>query len=695
MWLERRFAMAWLATLALSVAPLAGCGDGGGTSGGKYSDDPSPAGQEAGAACAQELPDPEVCKDIIQADCADDDSGCMTGAFFVAVRDANPHSLVPFTLARAHKALQANDAEEAKEILEDADVVNANNAPETYTYAMASIKVAIDSIAPLISFVTGSAPGWLPAQTDQRGVLESLLDPIIAELEDVESSLALIVDSQQTDEEHPGDTFVRFLSLPVDLDLSDLDDSLPADLDVDLKGEWDRVELLGLHAIAAGLLGTIDFILAHNLSLDINDLLDLFDELSTAAIAGFVVDSPELLVADRPERLDSAEAALLTVLTTLVGSEGAGAGKEGLLAAIEAELESGEDQSDDFIQFVDVDGDGKASDGDQVVLTVVEDLAAEVGDIDGDGEDDLTPADGTIDVGIGRGTWVGLTDLGRALVDNMENGGEPVGLKEYLSSGDAANPRLWEELQEGAETELEPLQDWLFVDVKTFFANFDSEDIGGLRGLLPAVYKDADGNVDVAFECEVGYTAAQWETPLETGGDDCESGPDGLCFNSIIRLLCGTGEESTEMYLKTITFVDSVSATTPITGDVDSVHFVGMAQATSDAASPASTETELQAPYLAPLAFHETMDPIDVPVGGISADNYGAVIPVGSERPHNDINLYLLLQDPSMAGGLYIDLDGDGQDIAPATHQSLNDIINKLWALFGDDISEALSGSEE
>lgn len=536
---------------------------------------------------------------------------------------------------------------------------NAEYYVENYCGLLADTQELIDQVGGLISLVAGLAPGVAPAQ-DFRQLIEPALAPIIETVESLQGRAELVAGVDELPE-------ITVESLPLALDLSALIDNVPADLEVNLRGRWDRTEALALAAAPAALLGVLDFVLAHKIEVDSLDI----DFGSSAKIAEFAVNNPTLLALDsgRTAQVGEAKDWFIKALTAAVATQG------GLLASIEAELNDGLDHSNDVVRFVDVDGDGAVSEDDQIVLKVVEDLAADIADLDGDGVDDLTPDDSTLTNPLDRVLWTDIVKLGTDLKANLE-GGAALSVIDYLKGDGDVWGRLQQASIDEGYGELADIENWIALDPKAFFASPK-----GVRELLFAVAATTvtDGTVDanevelvdIAIECELSYSADDWANASDTG----------LAADSAWRDLCGTPNPAgdSSVMLKNIAFGVTDAA-------LDPAHFEASAYATapstiSDVADLYATDaTELAGLFLGELMFYDGIGTTDVDV---PADGY---IPANDPAAHNDGLLYIAMQDPGFAGVLLLDLSGAGSH-AVATQSSLNELVAMVWTTYGGNLT--------
>lgn len=640
----------------------------------------------------------------VSANCAADDEDCVSIDEVIAAAKANPHSKHPVELALAFKQIRLENPEKAQATLsnEDYDLLTAENEPEVYTYIIASLKISIDSLGSLIETAQGfAAPGLLPMQTDFRSFVDGVLSDVTSGLEDIAKVVSLIRNSE-------GEAYVNIPAVPLGFDPSLIDDSLPADLSVDLGGGWDRVELLAIGSLANGLLGVVDLIFAHSLKVTLTDLTGLVDEISTANIAFLFVNNPDLLGLDTPEKMDSAETYFKVALDLLVGEADGAPGSRGLLLEIEAEMAES-DQAGDIIVFNDVNEDGQVSPDDTLDLKFVSQLIGEI--------EDLEEGDEIVSVPFERTVWVALVDLGRALNANL-NGGAEFSLAKYLSAavdGQADGTKyLWEELQEEVADnadgtalegefdfpgELPDLQDWIYLDPKAYFAAPLP-----IRNLLPAVTKftqDGDSIYELALECELGYTAEQFANPEASGG---------LSEDSAIRALCANTTLGLAMVGKTIYFANNLSeAVTASTGyiaeggaaEFDYQHFLGFPVTDITLDDEANFDITGDTVYgfddlvnfeFKAIDFEEGLEPPADDIQ-IAPDGYLPAAHTAAVDPHDDILLSVLLQNPSLGGVLWLDLDpaiGSGPD--EASNGTLNAGISYIWITFGGHIEALVDG---
>lgn len=576
---------------------------------------------------------------------------------------ANPQGLDPVAVQNCLDALALEKFDVAQEAVAKYEG-NADYYVENYCGLLADTQELMDQIGGLVSLVAGYlAPGLQP-QTDYRGILEPALDPILVTVEKMQARAELVAGVSDLPE-------ITVESLPLNLDLSALIDNVPADLELNLKGRWDRTEAQLIAAAPAALLGVLDLVLAHKLELDGLS----FDFETSASIAKWYIENDELLALDSGRTAQVAEAKewFLKALAGAVVTNG------GLLATIEAEYTDGLDHTNDVLRFVDVDGDKQVSDGDQIVIKVVEDLADDIGDLDEDGTDDLTAEDATITNSIDREIYLDLIQLGTDVKANLE-GGAAISLIDYLKGDGDIWGRLQAESVENGYGELADIQDWIALDPKAYFASPK-----GIREFLFAVATTTvtDGTAaarpvklyDIAIECELGYTPEQWANPATAGG---------LADDSGWRSVCGTetAAGSSAVMLKNIHF-----GVTSATSDVD--HFESMAFAVSPAAATrpadlyATTTSDLTSLFLAELTFEATAAPSGANAAPIVADG---LFPSTVTSDHNDGLLYIAMQDPGFAGMLQLDLTGAGSH-AVATQQTLNGLVAFVWTTYGGNLT--------
>ncbi|RMF13007.1 MAG: hypothetical protein D6761_11815, partial [Candidatus Dadabacteria bacterium] len=617
------------------------------------------------------------------------------------VAKANPHATHPATLSLAFKQLQLNKSDKAKSTLEG--LISKDNPAETYAYNLASFKGAFDSLSDLLGLIlANTAPGFRPAQgTDFRALVESVLSTITDNLTDL-ASAADVLRTADADK-----IYINIDSLPLSLDVATLNDlvgtDLPTDLSIDIGGGYDLPELLLFGAASNAVVGGVDFLLAHQLRLSISSIPDVF---TSASIAEFIATNSKLLDLDKPDQAKGAKDLFIKALDYLVGDENGTGGRQSLLAAIEAEYS--QDQSGDIIVWKDVDGNGQASDGDEIEIAFIKQFIDQ-------GIEGLEAGDETIEVPLGRDTWLKLVELGRALVQNLDGTStDPISLGKYLSAkldGQTDKKYLWEELQQfvqddidlpasdpdkiGFEKPLPDIKEWLFMDPAAYFDNPI-----GLRNLLPVVYEMAlydsklanktdDKVYEIAIECEIGYTAAQFANATAAGSST------GLPSDSLIRDLCGSefgsanAEEPDAMAFKRIIFDDAVTAadSTYVAAADDFSHFNYAVFATDTTNTAAgfgvTTEAQLLAPPVTKAVSMVMVDGLDTDDTTVGIDGKA---PVTDPASHEDIFLSILMQNPSFGGNLLIDLTGAGDSAAVATNDSLNKAISEIWHLFGHHI---------
>jgi hypothetical protein len=137
-------------------------------------------------------------------------------------------------------------------------------------------------------------------------------------------------------------------------------------------GVWTEKEMMALGSIATAALAAIDLVFSQSLALDVNR----FEGGSAAAMVESVIDifdySPNLLVVDRTDVLESSRDALHASLSWSAGREtsleNVSQANRGFLGAVEAYFAGSHADSNTVLQLTDIDRDGTLSRGDGMKL---------------------------------------------------------------------------------------------------------------------------------------------------------------------------------------------------------------------------------------------------------------------------------------------------------------------------------------
>ena len=309
--------------------------------------------------------------------------------------------------------------------------------PVTYNYAVLLydikqfIEQGVSGIIGLLGAVQGHAP-FQPAHVDSAdavGFVYSLFfSKILPYMEDGNKRVAILAAMDMNNVE------INVSSLPIDLNVKDFlrtlgvkDEELNKISDsfkFDFKGKWDYVEVLVVGALDNGIYAIWKLLESHTLgnvtsftSLLSDYKVDTSDPVSLAHfVAHALAKIPKLLVFEATEgKTVFAHDVRLYLDATLSYLTGRDADltdngvtyavkNPGLFAAIEAEYSK--DQSNNFVQYIDKDGDGKISYKDQIYLPLLE---------------EANPNWGKINNPFKRQTWLDLVDFGKTIEDQLEN----------------------------------------------------------------------------------------------------------------------------------------------------------------------------------------------------------------------------------------------------------------------------------
>lgn len=535
------------------------------------------------------------------------------------------------------------------------------------------------SLLSLLASQRGNAPSFAPgAELNVGGVIASALNKIMKRLRNME---ALAVQSRAAPWK---DLEVQFDSLELALNVADLiadgaSNGIPADLKINLAGQWNRVEVVFLGGLASTTLSLLDLLLAHNIKLDLATMDGLnVDNMTSSVLAGFVAANPDLFSLDSAATFKESGSELRTALDLLAGTAAAGAGNEGLLAALDEQLAKDDDQTDNLLQIIDRGTKGKFDLGDVLVVKTVENAVNELTLMN-------PPANpGRIENKyLSRGSLDDVTGLGRAIKDHLAGEGvAPINLKAYLGN-------LWTDLKAyTGNNRIAAPQAWLAIAPKKFF-----DTAKPLRSYLPGIYAvnvsagatvteytrfdgtliaDAAGMTtdivdnprsiqwEFAFECELAYTAVQYSVVTNMG---VEGELDG---NSGWRTFCGAGSKTGTFASKAIAFGVNKAAD-------DVGHFEYQVVAGPPATAPVVHDTFVWAKGFEAIAAFGADNQFPRGVSPVAADG----LPVFG------------LQDASLGGLLLVDPTGKG-NFVEADNLSFNATLAVMYNTYIDDIEQGI-----
>jgi hypothetical protein len=215
----------------------------------------------------------------------------------------------------------------------------------------------------------------------------------------------------------------------------------------------------------------VSFLSAHDLNIDLSiiDIVSNFNNLG--GLAKYFVDLPDLLkLKDRTSIQQKVKPLLLNTLYFSAGKPGENTpGDAGLLAQIKRELKT-EDKltGREVVAYIDKNGNGQFDRGDTLRIGFVNSLLKQLGVTDQTGDfDNFLPEEG----------WQGLTDIGRDLYKNLEDGTpvKPLSrLHPWLQKENELNPDLFNSVTNPNGTPYGPIPlppDWIAVNLKAYFDN--------------------------------------------------------------------------------------------------------------------------------------------------------------------------------------------------------------------------------
>ncbi len=556
---------------------------------------------------------------------------------------------------------------------------------------LSEIRLLVDSLSSVLSIISSGlgSPAYTPA-LDVRALVESALSKILKRLQRVEE-LSNKIKANDYD-----DIAVVVESMPLDIDISVIDSDLPK-IEMDMKGEWTRIPFSVAGMGASGVLALLNYVLGHEIDIDIDEISDLIDDLGSVSIASFIANSPDLLAAANNGKFEKVAPSAKIFLSLIAGSEGGAQGLAGLLAMADEQIAKDTDTSDTLIALID-DGDKKMGKGDTIAIQFLNDAIQNIDLSDIDAIDDV--AEFKKDFGRITNTYISRTTLedaqklGWAINANVLGGAAVVDLSKYLD-GAVADLRAYLK-SENINVEFKAPEAWLALDPKQVLNN-----ITPIRDFLPLIYAidvapgdtsgeykrlsdnskiwDGTAATDVVndpkevkweflLECEVAFTADEWAVTEDTGAVKTLKEDD-----SITRHICGVGDDknSGKLTHKPISFGDNGAL-------ADSGHFIGQVVS----APTAATTT----PVLSTVDQYVFAKGMKGLTASITADDK---VPAGTADKDVQFLPYIGLQDPSITGLLQVDPEGKG-NFAVADHKSFNATLAEIMLSYVPPILEAL-----
>jgi hypothetical protein len=340
-----------------------------------------------------------------------------------------------------------------------------------YCVLASEMGALMQSVSAIIGLIASqvNAPAYQPQAFNVKSIVSSILSDIETQMQYIDRYSYKLA---AMDNPH-----FQIDDFPLSLDPKDLIDLIGSsdvvvkgDLALNMKGTWDKSEVMVLGATINGVQGVLDYLLAHKLVLASTDIS--FD--STSGVAEFLHNNPDLLAKDATDesrlkgdgdKHKGLKNDVLAALSFLVGRasdlELVAPKNDGLVAAIKqsaAEAKSGAYKAQ-VVKWVDADGDGIPE---AIGLPAINDLKNSI--VDKDGKPYIEKD--TIDNPLKKASWDAILAFGKALRDNVEKGGAPVALKAPLQAivddlvVDHADTRILKK----------PVPDMLAINPGAFFA---------------------------------------------------------------------------------------------------------------------------------------------------------------------------------------------------------------------------------
>lgn len=436
----------------------------------------------------------------------------LTGTLFIAACDSTTTANTPLTaqgLVNAAKSdIAAKDYAAALQKCLSAEEKDDTNAEAKYCVMLANVGALVQSVSAIIGLVASQlSPAEYQANAfNVKSIVSSILSDIEGQMRYIDIYAAKLAAFE--------DPTITLEDFPLGLDPKDLLDligdsvQVSGDLSLNMKGTWDKSEVMVMGAAVNGVQGLLDYLLAHKLVLASTDI----DFDSTEGVANFLFNNPDLLIADAADKSRIAgdgdkrkglKNDVLAALSFAVGRDSdldkVAPKNGGLVAAIKQSAAAA--RPDAVVVWVDKDKDGIPE---EVGIPAINDIKDNIKDSDGK---PLIEGD-TFENPISKATWDVIIALGKDVRDNVEaDGGDAIALQPVLQA--IADEALAEDAVSTVRLLHRPVPNLLGLNPGSFFKapKYIAE-------LVPYYFQYTTGTTDlradIAIEIETYVSATTW-----------------------------------------------------------------------------------------------------------------------------------------------------------------------------------------
>lgn len=450
----------------------------------------------------------------------------LTGTLFISACDGTTEEKTVLSaqgLVDAAKAdIAAKDYAAALQKCLTAEEKDDTLAEAKYCVMLANVGALVQSVSAIIGLVASQlSPAEYQANAfNVKSIVSSILSDIEGQMRYIDIYAAKLAAFE--------DPTITLEDFPLGLDPKDLLDligdsvQVSGDLSLNMKGTWDKSEVMVMGTAVNGVQGLLDYLLAHKLVLASTDIN--FD--STEGVANFLFNNPDLLIADSADksRIDGdgdkrkgVKNDVLAALSFAVGRDSdldkVAPKNGGLVEAIKQSAAAA--RADAVVVWVDKDKDGIPE---EVGLPAINDIKDNIKDADGK---PLIEGD-TFENPLSKETWDVIIALGKDVRDNVEaDGGDAIALQPVLQA--IADEALAEDAVSTVRLLHRPVPNLLGINPGAFFKSPKY-----IAELVPYYFQyttnaTTDLRADIAIEIETYVSATTWFN--EKAGVEAYKGP--------------------------------------------------------------------------------------------------------------------------------------------------------------------------
>lgn len=435
----------------------------------------------------------------------------LTGTLFVAACGDTKENEPPLTAAQLVELgkadIAAKDYAAALQKCLTAEEKDDTSAEAKYCVMLANVGALVQSVSAIIGLVASQlSPAEYQANAfNVKSIVSSILSDIEGQMRYIDIYAAKLAAFE--------DPTITLDDFPLGLDPKDLLDlvgdsvQVSGDLSLNMKGTWDKSEVMVLGAAVNGVQAVLDYLLAHKLVLASTDI----DFDSTEGVANFLFNNPDLLIADAADksRIDGdgdkrkgLKNDVLSALSFAVGRDSdldkVAPKNDGLVAAIKQSAAA--NRSDAVVVWVDKDKDGIPE---EIGIPAINDIKDNIKDDEGK---PLIEND-TFENPLEKATWDEIIALGKAVRDNVEaDGGKAIALQPVLQA-------IVDDVKDAESTTrilFRPVPNLLGINPGAFFKSPKH-----IADLVPYYFKyttnaTTDIRADIAIEIETYVSATTW-----------------------------------------------------------------------------------------------------------------------------------------------------------------------------------------